>query len=115
RSGVSDLTSDEFKAWTRNVWNIPAGNGERDLDHPCKLPAELPLRLIKLYSYVRDVVLDSFCGSGTTLRVAKDLARSAIGVDISRRYCAISADRCHQQLLFAAEFARRRSDHLYRA
>jgi DNA modification methylase len=102
--GVSDLTSAEFKAWTRNVWNIPVGNAERELDHPCKFPPELPRRLIKLYSYVGDVVLDPFCGSGTTLRVAKDLARRAIGVEISRRYCAMSADRCRQQLLFAAAF-----------
>jgi DNA modification methylase len=42
-------------------------------------------------------------GSGTTLRAAKDLARRAIGVDVSPRYCAMSADRCRQQLLFAAE------------
>jgi hypothetical protein len=101
--GVSDLTSAEFKAWTRNAWNIPAGNAERDLDHPCKFPPELPRRLIKLYSYVGDMVLDPFCGSGTTPRLAKDLSRRAIGVDISRRYCAMSADRCRQQLLFAAE------------
>jgi len=99
--GQSDLTSEEFKAWTRNVWNIPAGNAERDLDHPCKFPLELPRRLIKLYSYVGDVVLDPFCGSGVTLRAAMDLDRRAIGIDISRRYCAMSANRCRQQLLFA--------------
>ena len=48
-------------------------------------------------------ILDPFCGSGTTLRVAKDLGRRAIGVDISRRYCAMSANRCRQQLLFLGE------------
>jgi len=102
-TGASDLTSDEFKAWTRNVWTIPAGHAERDLDHPCRFPPELPRRLIKLYSYVGDVVLDPFCGSGTTLRVAKDLGRTAIGLDISRRYCAMSANRCRQQLLFMGD------------
>jgi site-specific DNA-methyltransferase (adenine-specific) len=85
------------------VWTIPAGHTERDLDHPCKFPPELPRRLIKLYSYVGDVVLDPFCGSGTTLRVAKDLGRRAIGVDISRGYCAMSANRCRQQLLFLGD------------
>ena len=64
---------------------------------------ELPRRLIKLYSYVGDVVLDPFCGSGVTLRAAMDLDRRAIGIDISRRYCAMSANRCRQQLLFAPE------------
>jgi DNA modification methylase len=101
--GASDLTPDEFKAWTRNVWNIPAGNPERDLDHPCKFPIERPRRLIKLYSYIGDVVLDPFCGSGVTLRAAMDLGRHAVGVDISRRYCGMSANRCRQQLLFAPE------------
>lgn len=100
--GVSDLTSNEFKAWTRNVWNIPV-SAERGLDHPCMFPAELPRRLIKLYSYVGELVVDPFCGSGTTLRVAKDLGRWAIGVDISRRYCAMSANRCRQQLLFVGD------------
>jgi site-specific DNA-methyltransferase (adenine-specific) len=62
-AGASDLTSTEFKAWTRNVWNIPV-SAERDLDHPCKFPPELPRRLIKLYSYIGDVVVDPFCGMG---------------------------------------------------
>ena len=51
----------------------------------------------------RFATLALFCGSGTTLRVAKDLARRAIGVDISCRYCAMSADRWRQELLFAAD------------
>jgi site-specific DNA-methyltransferase (adenine-specific) len=42
-------------------------------------------------------------GSGTTLRVARDLGRRAIGVDISQRYCAMSANRCRQQVLFVAD------------
>jgi len=101
--GRSDLTPEEFKAWTRNVWTIPPAHVESLFDHPCKFPPELPRRLIKLYSYVGDVVLDPFCGSGTTLRVAKDLARRSIGVELSSRYCAMAADRCRQQLLFSAE------------
>ncbi len=104
--GQSDLTAAEFKAWTRNVWHITSGHADQYLDHPCKFPLELielPRRLIKLYSYVGDVVLDPFCGSGSTLRAAKDAGRRAIGVEISSRYCALSANRCRQELLFGLE------------
>jgi DNA modification methylase len=101
--GQSDLTAAEFKAWTRNVWHITAGHTDQYLDHPSKFPIELPRRLIKLYSYVGDVVLDPFCGSGSTLRAAKDAGRRAIGVEISSRYCALSANRCRQELLFGLE------------
>ena len=101
--GASDLTAAEFKAWTRNVWHIPVRHGDGLLDHPCKFPPQLPWRLIKLYSFVGDVVLDPFCGSGTSLRVAKDLGRRGIGVDISSRYCAMSADRCRQGVLLRDE------------
>jgi site-specific DNA-methyltransferase (adenine-specific) len=100
RPGQDDLTPAEFKAWTRNVWTIPATNPD-SLGHPAVFPLELPRRLIKLYSYVGDVVLDPFCGSGTTLRAAKDVGRRAIGVDISPRYVALSANRCRQDLLFS--------------
>jgi len=99
----SDLSAAEFKAWTRNVWSIPVGHSEQALDHPCKFPPELPRRLIKLYSFVGDVVLDPFCGSGTTLRAAKDIGRRAIGVEISGRYCAMAAARCRQGLLFGTD------------
>jgi modification methylase len=98
--GQSDLTAAEFKAWTRNVWHITAGHADQYLDHPCKFPIDLPRRLIKLYSYIGDVVLDPFCGSGTTLRAAKDVGRNAIGVEISSRYCALSSNRCRQEVLF---------------
>jgi site-specific DNA-methyltransferase (adenine-specific) len=62
-------------------------------------PIELPRRLIKLYSFVGDTVLDPFCGSGTTLRAAKNTGRLAIGVDQSERYCALATARCAQQVM----------------
>ncbi len=98
-TGESDLTAEEFKAWTRNAWMITAGHADQYLGHPAMFPVELPRRLIKLYSYVGDVVLDPFMGAGTTLRAAKDLRRTAIGVDVSERYCNLAAARCAQSIL----------------
>lgn len=97
-AGESDITPDEFKAWSRNAWAIPAylhPNG----DHPATFPLELPRRLIKLYSYVGDTVCDPFMGSGTTLWAAKLNGRQAVGVDLSARYCDRAADRCSQMLM----------------
>ena len=97
-----DLGHDDWLALAgpNGCWELDA---ETDPDHPAPFPLELPRRLIKLYSYVGDLVLDPFCGSGTTLRVARDLGRRAIGVDVSRRYCAMAANHCRQQLLFGAD------------
>lgn len=97
----SDLTPQEFKAWTRNAWSIQTAGQTGYGQHPATYPPELPRRLIKLYSYVGDIVLDPFCGSGTTLRAAKDAGRRGVGVELSPRYCALSANRCRQDLLFA--------------
>lgn len=100
-SGRSDLTPDEFKAWTRNAWYISSGHRDQTLGHPAIFPLELPRRLIKLYSYVGDTVLDPFAGSGTTLRAAINVGRRAIGVEQSPRYAAMARDRCAQRLLFS--------------
>jgi site-specific DNA-methyltransferase (adenine-specific) len=98
-AGESDLTAEEFKAWTRNAWHIGTGHHDQYLDHPAMFPLELPRRLIKLYTFVGDLVVDPFAGAGTSLRAAKDLRRRAVGVEQSERYCRLAAARCAQDLL----------------
>ncbi len=97
--GVSDIDRAEFMAWTRNVWNIQTGHHGEHLGHPATFPLGLPRRLIKLYSYVGDTVLDPFMGSGTTLRAAKDTGRIGLGVELSERYCRLAASRCAQSVM----------------
>lgn len=97
--GISDLTAQEFKGWTRNAWSISPGFVESHAGHPAVFPLELPRRLIKLYSYVGDTILDPFMGSGTTLRAAKNLGRIGLGVEQSERYCHLAAARCAQSIL----------------
>lgn len=100
--GESDLTADEFKSWTRNAWFITTGHRDQYLSHPAKFPLELPRRLIKLYSYVGDVVLDPFGGSGTTVRAARDTGRHGISIDLSKRYSRLAAGRASQATLTEA-------------
>lgn len=100
--GESDLTAAEFKAWTRNVWVVRADRKAAPW-HPAEFPLELARRLIKLYSYVGDVVLDPFAGSGTTVYAARLAGRVGIGVEVSLRYCRLARERCSQDRLFAEE------------
>jgi len=84
----SKLTEKEWVEFTKQIWNIPIPN-KNDLafgEHSAIMPEEIVRRCIKLYTYIGDVVLDPFAGSGTTLKVAKELKRNYIGYEISRNY-----------------------------
>lgn len=91
RRSESDITGKEFTDWTMNLWHITPETSKNG--HPAPYPPELPKRCIKMFSYVDDVILDPFVGSGTTLVVAKALDREAIGVDISENYCEMTRKR----------------------
>jgi len=78
----TDLTKEIFLRDTKNVWYFPA---ETDRSHPAPFPLELPRRLIRLYSFVGDTVLDPFLGSGTTLRACRELGRNGIGYEINEK------------------------------
>ncbi|MBI2756391.1 MAG: site-specific DNA-methyltransferase [Chloroflexi bacterium] len=97
-----DITRDEFLAWTLGMWTFPGANGTR-IGHPAPFPEELPRRLIKLYSYPGDVVLDPFLGSGTTAAAAIKLGRQAVGVEINPHFCDLSVRTVQRAALAAAE------------
>ena len=84
----SKLTEKEWVEFTKQIWNIPIPN-KNDLafgEHSAIMPEEIARRCIKLYTYMGDVVLDPFAGSGTTLKVAKELKRNYVGYEISGNY-----------------------------
>ena len=83
---------DDFLAWTKSVWTFPAVSAKK-VGHPAPFPEELPHRLIQLYSFVGDVVLDPFAGSGTTCLVAAMDKRHFIGYDINEEYIKLANDR----------------------
>lgn len=90
--GKSTLEADEFMESTLSVWEVPAESAKR-VKHPAPFSVELASRVIKLYSYQDDVVLDPFVGSGTTCVAAKMLGRHYVGYDISQQYCDIALER----------------------
>lgn len=91
-SKISDITKDEFMNWTNGLWTFNGESAKR-IGHPAPFPMELPKRCIKLFSYVGDVVLDPFMGSGTTLIASSMLERNSIGVDIDEGYCKLALKR----------------------
>jgi site-specific DNA-methyltransferase (adenine-specific) len=97
-TGRSDLTSEEFVALTRSIWTFPTESATK-VGHPAPFPVELPRRLIKLYSWPEAVVLDPFCGSGTTCLAAQQLGRCWIGIDTDSEYVQLARERLSQQSL----------------
>jgi len=91
-SGQSDIDRDEFMASTLSVWEI-SPESARKVGHPAPFPVALASRVIRLYSYVGDVVLDPFAGSGTTCVAAKQNGRRYVGYDLKEEYCALARAR----------------------
>lgn len=81
-----------WKEIANSVWHV-APVPPALLDHPCPYPEELPYRLIHLYSYKGDVILDPFNGSGQTTKIAKQFGRKYIGIDIHEKYVKLARIR----------------------
>ncbi len=88
-----DITAEEFKDWVYAKWAVAPERNMRGFDHPAMFPEELVERVLKLFSYRGDLVLDPFNGVGTTTAVAQRLGRRYLGVDISEQYCATALQR----------------------
>ena len=86
------IVRDEFLEYTKSIWGFPTESARR-VGHPAPFPVELPYRLIQLYTYRGDIVLDPFCGSGTTCVAALRTNRHFIGVDNSVEYVELARKR----------------------
>lgn len=88
----STIGRDDFMAWTLDTWDIRPESARR-VGHPAPFPVELPARLIQLYTYKGDVVLDPFVGAGTTAVAAVQGGRRYVGYDTEPEYLAIAEHR----------------------
>ena len=86
----SKLTVEEWNRFFTGHWNIP---GEKQNGHLAMFPEEIPRRLIKMFSFVNDTVLDPFLGSGTTSLAAKNLERNSIGYEINADFVPVIKDK----------------------
>lgn len=88
-----DIEREEFLKWVNFNWRIPTERRMKKFGHPAMFPEELPRRIIKLFTYKNDIILDPFNGVGTTTYVASKLGRRYIGIDISEEYCKTARQR----------------------
>jgi site-specific DNA-methyltransferase (adenine-specific) len=86
------ISKEQFIEWTKSVWTIKAEKAKR-IGHPAPFPEELPFRLIQLYSFKDDIILDPFMGSGTTAVAALKTKRKFVGYDISQEYVDLAMKR----------------------
>ena len=86
----SRLTQEEWNQYFAGHWNFP---GERQNQHLAMFPEELPKRLIKMFSFIGDTVLDPFLGSGTTALAAKNLGRNSIGYEINEDFLPVIREK----------------------
>ena len=95
----SKLTQKEWLEFTKQIWNIPPVNASDEAwgKHHAIMPKEIPYRLIKLFSFVGDIVLDCFAGSGTTLKVARELNRHYIGYELYEHYKQVIEYKTQQE------------------
>lgn len=89
------ITKEQFMAWTKSVWTMNPESAKK-IGHPAPFPVELPYRLIQLYTYDGDVVLDPFMGSGTTAVAAVQAGRNYVGYEIDAEYVKLAEERVSQ-------------------
>lgn len=99
-SSLIDIKSHEFKKWVYAKWDILPETKMQEFKHDAMFPEQLPERVLKLFSYKNDVILDPFNGAGTTTYVARKLERRYIGIDVSNTYCKRAERRTTQNDLW---------------
>lgn len=86
----SRIEKKDFNEWFQQIWNIP---GSSTKQHPAPFPVSLAYRLVRMFSFTGDTVLDPFCGSGTTLIAAARCERDGIGIEIDPKYCELAEEK----------------------
>jgi len=94
----ADIIPDEFKKWVVSKWSIAPERNMKKYNHPAMFPEELANRVLKLFSFQGDIILDPFNGIGTTTLVARRTGRRFLGIDISKDYCDKAKSRMDSYL-----------------
>ncbi len=89
---ANTIEKEQFMEWTKSVWTINPESAKK-VGHPAPFPVELPHRLIQLYTFTNDVILDPFMGSGSTAIAALNSGRSFVGYDIDSDFVTLAEKR----------------------
>jgi site-specific DNA-methyltransferase (adenine-specific) len=91
---LSMISKEEYSKWFQQFWNI---TGASTREHPAPFPLNLAYRLVRMFSFVGDTVIDPFCGSGTTMVAALKAGRNSIGIEIDAEYCKMAEERLRKE------------------
>ncbi len=91
---LSMISKDEYNKWFQQFWNL---SGASTREHPAPFPLELAYRLVRMFSFVEDTVVDPFCGTGTTMVAALKTGRNSVGIEIDPEYCKMTEDRLRKE------------------
>ncbi len=89
---LSKISKEDFKKWFRQIWTV---SGASTRNHPAPFPLEVAERLVRMFSFVGDTVLDPFSGTGTTILASAKHGRNGIGIEIDPVYAELSQKRFH--------------------
>jgi DNA modification methylase len=91
---LSMISKEEYGKWFQQFWNI---TGASTREHPAPFPLELAHRLVRMFSFSGDTIIDPFCGTGTTMVAAMKAGRNSIGIDIDPEYCKMAEERLRKE------------------
>ena len=86
----SRIAKTDYDEWFKQIWTL---GGASTRNHPAPFPLEVATRLVKMFSFYGDTVVDPFCGSGTTMQAAWNSERNSIGIEIEEKYCKMIVNR----------------------
>ena len=98
----SMIDKEDFQRWFSQIWEMPGASTKNG--HPAPFPLELAVRLVRMFSFVGDTVLDPFCGSGTTMLAAAKYGRNSIGVETEEHYCEYTIHRLESEMNLFNEY-----------
>lgn len=86
----SMISKEEYSKWFQQFWNLTGASTKK---HPAPFPLELAYRLVRMFSFWGDTVVDPFCGTGTTMLAAMKSGRNSVGIEIDPEYCKMTEER----------------------
>jgi site-specific DNA-methyltransferase (adenine-specific) len=90
---LSMISKEEYGKWFQQFWRVIGASTEK---HPAPFPLELAYRLVRMFSFWGDTVVDPFCGTGTTMLAAMKAGRNSIGIEIDPEYCRMTEERLRE-------------------